>query len=103
LKKDKEPVDIPAYLDMIGSYLANVYKSKDQKFIKGEIAVFLGARNKDGNKGIKHIYGTNANPDFKERVCEEAMNILLNDESIELSQKFTVIDDQINEDIDMEI
>jgi len=103
LKKDKEPIDIPAYLDIVGSYLANVYKSRDQKFIPSEIAVFLGTRNKDGNKGIKYNYGTNANPDFKERVCEDAMDILLKDESIELSKKFESIDDEIDEDLDLEI
>jgi len=103
LKKDKKPIDIPAYLDMIGSYLANVYKSKDRKFIPGEIAVFLGTRSKGEKKEIKYIFGTNANPNFKERVCEEAMNILLNDESIELSQKFKLIDDEIDEDLGLEI
>jgi len=102
-KKDKEPTDILAYLDMVGSYLANLYKSKDQKFIPGEIAVFLGTRNKRIGKGIKYVFGTNANPNFKERVCEEAMDILLNDESIKLSEKFKFVDDQIDEDIDLEI
>jgi len=103
LKEDKESVDIPAYLDMVGSYLANVYKSKDQKFITGEIAMFLGTRNKDGNKGIKYIFGTNENPDFKERVCEEAMNIMLSDESLNLSQGLKKIDDKIIGDQDLEI
>ncbi len=102
-KKDKEPTDITAYLDMVGSYLANIYKSKDQKFIPGEIAVFLGTRDKRRGKGIKYVFGTDANPNFKERMCEEAMDILLNDESIELSQKFKSIDNQIDEDLTLEI
>jgi len=102
-KKDKEPTDIPAYLEMVGSYLANIFESKDQKFIPGEIAVFLGTRDKRRSKGIKYVFGTNANPDFKERMCGAAMDIMLNDESIKLSEKFKFVDDQIDEDIDLEI
>ncbi len=103
MEEDKEQSDITAYLEMLGSFLANIDKSEDQKFIPGEIAVFFGTKDKRTGKGIKYVFGANANPDFKERMCDAAMDILLNDESIKLSEKFKFVDDQIDEDIDLEI
>jgi hypothetical protein len=77
--KDEHPFDGRTYADMVGNYLANTLQTRDQEFVKGEVYIFVGTRDKDGKRRIISIPGTNANSKFKEKVSETAMDILLQD------------------------
>jgi hypothetical protein len=81
--EDEHPFDGRAYADMVGYFLANSLKTRNKEFIKGEVYIFVGTRDKNGKRGIISIPGTNANSKFKEKVSETAMDILLQDAGVD--------------------
>jgi hypothetical protein len=82
--KDKQPFDEQAFADMVGSYLTNHLQTQEKKFVKGEVYIFVGTRDKDGKRGITGVPGSTATSNFKELLCETAMDILLEDAGIHL-------------------
>jgi hypothetical protein len=82
--KDEQPFDERAYADMVGTYLSNHLETADKKFMKGEVYIFVGTRDKSGKRGITSISGTAADSSFKELLCETTMDILLEDSGIHI-------------------
>ena len=68
--------------DKLGSVLEKLTVLQDEDCIKGEVLIFVGVERADGRKGIRCFPGTSSNADFKGRVCEAAMEILINDEEV---------------------
>lgn len=79
--------DINEYLDLIGSYLADIYKSEDEEYVKGEVLVFIGVVDSRGREKLLSIPTSTISPRFKENVCDEAMDMLLNDDRIRLDDR----------------
>jgi len=73
------------YVDLIGKNLSVYLKKDKEKFIEGEVIVFIGYRVKMGRMQVKYFPGTKASSLFKEKLCEESLDILLNDAGISLS------------------
>ena len=73
------------YVDLIGKNLSVYLKKDKEKFIEGEVIVFIGYRVKRGRMQVKYFPGTKASSLFKEKLCEESLDILLNDAGISLS------------------
>lgn len=75
-------IDEKALTDKLGDVLERLTVFQDEECIKGEVLIFVGVEREDGRKGIRCFPGTSSNADFKGRVCEAAMEILINDEDI---------------------
>lgn len=84
---DEGAFDIDDYLDLIGSYLADIYKSEDEEFVKGEVLVFIGVVDSHGRKKLISLPTSTVSPRFKENICDEAMDMLLNDDRIRLDDR----------------
>ncbi|MFW6138224.1 MAG: hypothetical protein ACOC7U_03525 [Spirochaetota bacterium] len=77
--------DEQEYADTVGRYLSKQLKTLKRSYTDGEVGIFIGTHDTGGRKGIKYIFGSNASSNFKERVCEAAMDIILNDAGVDFS------------------
>lgn len=75
-------IDDSDLTDRLGGLVESFTESSEEKYIPGEIYIFVGVEQKDGRKGVRCFPGTNTNTDFKGRVCEAAMEIFINDSEI---------------------
>jgi hypothetical protein len=75
------------YVDLVGKNLSVYLKHEKGKFIDGEVIVFIGYHDKKGRLKIKYFPGTEVSSHFKEKLCETALDIVLNDAEIELPKK----------------
>jgi len=75
-------IDEKELTDKLGTMLERLTVFQDEDCIKGEVLIFIGVERKGGRKGIRCFRGTRSNADFKGRVCEAAMEILINDEEV---------------------
>jgi hypothetical protein len=69
----------------VGKYLAEYHAPSDYQFDRGEVSIFIGIVDKKGQKKLLHISTSTVSAQFNENVCDEAMNILINDERITLN------------------
>ena len=72
------------FADKVAKRIADSIKESDLNSFEGEVVIFLGFVDKNGNKRTKCIYGSQVTPSFKEKVCETAMDILLSDPDLRL-------------------
>ena len=75
------------YVDLVGEKLSVYLKKDKEKFIEGEVIVFIGYHEKRGRMRVKYFLGTKASSLFKEKLCEASIDILLNDAGIELPRE----------------
>jgi hypothetical protein len=84
VEEDKQ-IEINKYLNSVGTYLAEYHAPSDCQFDKGEVSIFIGIVDKKGRKKILNITTSTVSAQFNENLCDEAMNILINDERITLN------------------
>jgi hypothetical protein len=90
-ERDKKPIHDRKYVDIVGNNLARSRESHKKNFNEGEVLIFLGYQDENGKKEVIYIPGTNANPQFKEKVCEAAMDLLISDSDISLFENYNNI------------
>lgn len=83
--KDEKQIEIDKYLNSVGEYLAEYHAPENYRFEKGEVAIFIGIVDKKGQKRLLNISASTVSAQFNENLCDEAMNILINDERITLN------------------
>ena len=75
------------YMDMVGKAVTRYLGIPDLYFIEGEVMIFLGYKDKKGGRMVIHIFGTNANKQFKEKIYEDAIGILVEDPGTKIDKK----------------
>jgi hypothetical protein len=71
---------------MVGKAVTRYLGIPDLYFIEGEVMISLGYKDNKGERKVIHIFGTNANSQFKEKIYEDAVGILLEDPDIQIDK-----------------
>ena len=82
--EDDKQIEIDKYLNSVGKDLAEYLAPDDYHFDEGEVSIFIGIVNKKGQRQVLNISTSTVSAQFNENLCDEAMNILINDERISL-------------------
>jgi hypothetical protein len=85
--EEENQIEIDKYLNSVGKYLAEYHAPKNYHFDKSEVSIFIGIVNSEGRKKVLNISTSTVSARFNEHMCDEAMNIILNDERISLGDE----------------